>query len=117
MSIFQECDTCRMKLGAPILCDGCLWNRWAIGKMEAALASLKQAGAILDGIEERLDKEYDRRKRSLHRHGTGSASQAERSVGKAVERVPEKTEPTGERGEVGCSAPIGGRVKLSPNCS
>ncbi len=27
---FTECDTCRAKLGSPILCSGCLANRAAI---------------------------------------------------------------------------------------
>ncbi len=27
---FQECDTCKAKSGAPVLCNGCLHNRYAM---------------------------------------------------------------------------------------
>jgi len=30
---FLECDTCRVKLGSPTLCKGCLHNRALIGRL------------------------------------------------------------------------------------
>jgi hypothetical protein len=31
---FVECDTCRAKPGSPLLCDGCLRNRFVISTLK-----------------------------------------------------------------------------------
>ncbi len=43
MSAFLECDTCRAKLGSPLLCPGCISNRASIQALEAERDRLREA--------------------------------------------------------------------------
>lgn len=54
---FTECDTCRAKLGSPILCNGCLANRAAIEaiKPRAADRSDWPCWPIEEPVEPALD--------------------------------------------------------------
>ncbi len=49
---------------------------------------------------------YDNRERSLHRLGNDPAPQSECAMGERVEKDSEKTEPTSQRGVVGCRPQI-----------
>lgn len=51
---FRECDACKAKPGSPVLCDGCLYNRRVIGRLQfkllkAAPPELQKACLMLLG--------------------------------------------------------------------
>lgn len=54
---FMECDVCRAKTGAPILCDGCFHNRTLINNLLAAQETERERHAKA-AMKAKLPKGY-----------------------------------------------------------
>ena len=56
---FVECDTCRVKPGAPVLCGGCLANRRTIGALQAIVNDLGNVLSKWKAVRNRRNEATD----------------------------------------------------------
>lgn len=59
---FKECPQCAAKPGSPALCESCVWNRWLVQQLKAALASYRQGAEAAQRIEGRIAAELGKRR-------------------------------------------------------